>query len=67
MIIDCDTVVMAVGSVKNVPDLDGVHTPVIFAGDCSGEKTAGIAEAIRPAMQQATQYNRSSQSASSSI
>lgn len=47
VVIDCDTVVMAVGSVKNVPDLEGVNTPVIFAGDCSGEKTAGIAEAIR--------------------
>ena len=38
---------MAVGSRKNVPDLDGVTVPVYYAGDCSGERTAGIMEAIR--------------------
>ena len=40
-------VVMAVGSRKNVLDVDGVTVPVYYAGDCSGERTAGIAEAIR--------------------
>ena len=45
--IDCDMVVMAVGSVKNVLDVEGVTVPVYYAGDCSGERTAGIAEAIR--------------------
>ena len=45
--IDCDMVIMAVGSVKNVIDLDGVTTPVHYVGDCSGDKTASIAEAIR--------------------
>ena len=45
--IPCDTVVLAVGSRKNVPDLDGVTVPVYYAGDCSGERTAGIMEAIR--------------------
>jgi len=45
--IACDTVVMAVGSKKNVLNLDGVTVPVSFAGDCSGERTASIAEAIR--------------------
>ena len=45
--IDCDMVVMAAGSVKNVFDTEGVTAPVYFAGDCSGERTAGISEAIR--------------------
>jgi len=45
--IDCDTVVMAVGSKKNVIDLSGVTVPVVYAGDCAGERTAGILEAIR--------------------
>lgn len=45
--IDCDTIVMAVGSKKNVFDTDGVTVPVYYAGDCSGEKTADIASAIR--------------------
>ena len=47
MVIDCDMVVMAAGSVKNVFDVEGVNVPVYYAGDCSGERTAGIAEAIR--------------------
>ena len=46
-VIDCDMVVMAAGSVKNVLDIEGVTVPVYYAGDCSGERTAGIAEAIR--------------------
>ena len=45
--IECDTVVMAVGSRKNTIDLTGVTVPVVYAGDCSGERTAGILEAIR--------------------
>lgn len=45
--IPCDTVVMAVGSRKNVLNVDGVTVPVYYAGDCSGERTASIAEAIR--------------------
>lgn len=45
--IDCDMVVMAVGSKKNILDVDGVNVPVYYAGDCSGERTASIAEAIR--------------------
>ena len=47
VLIDCDMVVMAAGSVKNVLDVEGVNVPVYYAGDCSGERTAGIAEAIR--------------------
>ena len=45
--IPCDTVVMAVGSRKNVLDVEGVTVPVFYAGDCSGERTAGIMEAVR--------------------
>ena len=45
--IACDLVVMAVGSKKNVLDVEGVTVPVYYAGDCSGERTASIAEAIR--------------------
>ena len=45
--IPCDMVVMAVGSKKNVLDVEGVNVPVYYAGDCSGERTASIAEAIR--------------------
>jgi len=45
--IDCDTIIMAVGSKKNVLDVEGVTVPVYYAGDCSGERTASIAEAIR--------------------
>ena len=45
--IPCDMVVMAVGSRKNVFNADGVTVPVYYAGDCSGERTASIAEAIR--------------------
>lgn len=49
VVIDCDYVVMAVGSVKNVLDVEGVTTNIQYVGDCSGEKTAAIAEAIRSA------------------
>ena len=45
--IPCDTVVMAVGSKKNVFDVSGITVPVVYAGDCAGERTAGILEAIR--------------------
>ncbi len=47
VMIECNYVVMAAGSVKNVLDTDGVEVPIYYAGDCSGSKTAGIAEAIR--------------------
>lgn len=45
--IPCDYIVMAVGSKKNEFDVEGVHTPITYVGDCSGEKTASIAEAVR--------------------
>ena len=47
VVIEANTVVMAVGSVKNRFDVEGVTTPVYYAGDCSYERTAGIKEAIR--------------------
>ena len=40
---------MAVGSKANAFDLDGVTVPVTCVGDCSGERTADIASAIRTA------------------
>ena len=45
--IPCDMVVMAVGSRKNAFDVEGVTVPVYYAGDCSGDRTASIAEAVR--------------------
>jgi len=45
--IECDTVVMAVGSRKNAFDEAGITVPVYYAGDCSGERTASILEAVR--------------------
>jgi len=45
--IPCDMVVMAVGSRKNAFCVEGVTVPVYYAGDCSGERTASIAEAVR--------------------
>lgn len=47
--IPCDNVVMAVGSVKNKFDTEGINVPIYYAGDCSGERTADIASAIRSA------------------
>lgn len=40
-------VVMAVGSRKLAFDAAGIDVPVSFVGDCSGERTADIAAAIR--------------------
>ena len=53
--IPCDMVIMAVGSKKNVLNLDGVTVPVFYAGDCSGERTASIAEAVRGGYQAANE------------
>ncbi|WP_239471757.1 FAD-dependent oxidoreductase [Olsenella profusa] len=45
----CDWVVMAVGS-RAVPfDAAAVTVPVSYVGDCSGERTADIASAVRTA------------------
>ena len=45
--IPADTVVMAVGSKKNEYDISAITIPVSYAGDCSGDRTADIASAIR--------------------
>ena len=45
--VEADVVVMAVGSKKNVLDVEGVTTPISYAGDCFGERTSDIANAIR--------------------
>lgn len=55
VVIDCDTVILAVGSKKNVLDVEGVTVPVYYAGDCSGERTASISEAIRTGYQMANE------------
>ena len=47
--IEADTIVMAVGSKKNSFDETGITIPVSYVGDCSGERTADIASAIRTA------------------
>lgn len=47
--IPCDRVVMAVGSVKLPFDTEKITVPVKFVGDCSGDRTADIAAAIRSA------------------
>lgn len=46
---------MAVGSRKVSFSLDGITVPVQFVGDCAGEKTASIAEAIRSGYQAANE------------
>lgn len=47
--ITADTIVAALGSRKNVIDVTGIEKPVHYVGDCSGERTADIANAIRTA------------------
>lgn len=47
--ISADTIVAALGSRKNVMDVTGITKPVHYVGDCSGERTADIASAIRTA------------------
>lgn len=42
-----DTIVNALGSKKNIFDVSGITVPVTYAGDCSGERTADIAAAVR--------------------
>lgn len=42
-----DTIVNALGSKKNVFEESGIHVPCTWIGDCSGERTADIAAAVR--------------------
>ncbi len=45
--IHADTIVNALGSKKNVWDGKEITVPLTLIGDCAGERTAGIAAAIR--------------------
>lgn len=45
--IQADTIVNALGSKKNEFDVTGIKVPYVYAGDCSGERTADISAAIR--------------------
>lgn len=47
IVISADTVVNALGSKKNVFDESGITAPLTYIGDCSGERTADIAAAVR--------------------
>lgn len=47
MTIHADTIVYALGSKKNEFDASGITVPVTYIGDCSGERTADIAAAVR--------------------
>lgn len=47
VILEADVIVNALGSRKNVFDESGINIPMIYVGDCSGERTADIASAIR--------------------
>ena len=47
--VPCDWVVMATGAEKNEFSVEGVTMPVHYAGDCSGDQPADIANAIRTA------------------
>jgi len=50
-----DVIVNALGSKKNVYDVTGITANVVYAGDCSGERTADIASAIRTAYKAANE------------
>lgn len=47
VVIQADTIVNALGSKKNAFDAQGITVAVSYAGDCSGERTADIAAAVR--------------------
>ena len=53
--IPCNCVVMAVSSKKVPFSTEGVTVPMKFAGDCSGDKTADIAAAVRSGYQAANE------------
>ena len=53
--IEADYIVMAVGSKKNPFDETGITSPIHYVGDCSGERTADISNAIRTAYQVANE------------
>lgn len=47
VILEADVIVNALGSKKNLFDESGITVPMTYVGDCSGERTADIASAIR--------------------
>lgn len=47
VMISADTIVSALGSKKNIFDESGITAKLTYAGDCSGERTADIASAVR--------------------
>lgn len=47
IVIEADTIINALGSKKNTFDTTSLTVPFILAGDCSGERTADVAAAIR--------------------
>ncbi len=47
VVLEADVIVNALGSKKNIFDESGITVPVQYVGDCSGERTADIASAIR--------------------
>jgi 2,4-dienoyl-CoA reductase-like NADH-dependent reductase (Old Yellow Enzyme family)/thioredoxin reductase len=42
-----DTIINALGSKKNAFEESGITVPLVYVGDCSGERTADIASAVR--------------------
>lgn len=47
VIFEADVIVNALGSKRNLFDESGITIPMTYVGDCSGERTADIASAIR--------------------
>jgi glycine/D-amino acid oxidase-like deaminating enzyme len=45
--IEADTIINALGSKKNGFEESGLSVPLVYVGDCSGERTADIAAAVR--------------------
>ena len=53
--IKADTIINALGSKKNIFDDSSITIPHVCVGDCSGERTADIASAIRTAYKAANE------------
>ena len=53
--IQADVIINALGSKKNNFDTTGLNIPISYIGDCSGKRTADIANAIRTAYQVANE------------
>lgn len=55
--IKADTIINALGSKKNIFDESSITIPFAYVGDCSGERTADIASAIRSAYHEANKID----------